>query len=64
MTKKGRQIFQEKIGVTPISCPPEYTNPSDATAIMGGLQERSVKYVTDTDRRDMTSISDCEYSWL
>ena len=31
MTKKGRQIFQKKIGVTPSIAAPVDTNPSDAT---------------------------------
>jgi len=33
MTKKGRQFFQEQIGVTPSVAAPADTNPSDATAV-------------------------------
>ena len=32
MTKKGRQFFSGKIGVTPLVAAPNDTNPSDATA--------------------------------
>ena len=32
MSKKGRQLFQEKIGVTPSVAAPGDTHPSDATA--------------------------------
>jgi len=31
LTKNGRQFFQEKNRVTPVSCRPGDTNPSDAT---------------------------------
>ena len=33
MTKKGRQLFQEKIGVTPSVAAPGNTNPCEAAAI-------------------------------